>query len=74
MAPTFPTTSVTGLLRDGGAVPGLVVRSAQEVRDFLLPGARLTDGVVVESGWADLVCDTCGEPSAWCPTLRAALA
>lgn len=71
---SFVPLTVTGVLRDGSTVPGLRVTSAQEVRDFLRPGARLTDGVMVESGWADLICDQCGDGADWCPTLRAALA
>ena len=78
MARTSRTTyplAVTGVIRhDGSTVPGLVVNSPAEVRAFLVAGPRLTDGVVVESGWSDLICDTCGDGSAWCPDLQAALA
>lgn len=65
--------NVTGVLRSGGTVPDLVVADFAEVRAFLLPGTRLTDGVVVPSGWSDLICSTCGDSAAWCPDLSAAL-
>lgn len=62
--------TVTGVLPNGGgAVPGLTVRSVSELRAFLLPGPRLTDGVVVESGWETLVCETCGSEAHWCPEM-----
>lgn len=61
---------VTGILRaTGEAVQGLVIDSGQLVRDFLLPSQRVTDGVVVESGWSDLICSECGDSAKWCPDL-----
>lgn len=66
--------TVTGILRDtGDLVPGLVIHSADQVRDFLLPGPRVTDGVVVESGWSDLICSECGDTARWCPDLNSVL-
>lgn len=70
---TFPLY-VTAIMReDGSAINGMVITCDQDVRDFLLPGPRLTDGVIVESGYSDLICEECGETAAWCPRLMAAL-
>ena len=54
-------------------IVGLTIRSAAEVRAYLLPGPRVTDGRVVPAGYADLICHECGESAAWCPVLADAL-
>lgn len=70
---TFKPQFVTGIGPGLKPCPGLRVETVQDVRDFLLGGPRVTDGVFVESGWADLVCEECGEVAARCPNLRRAL-
>lgn len=67
--------TVTGILRTTGEpVPGLVIHSDQDVRDFLAGGHRETTGYWTPSGWSELVCSECGDTSKWCPDLSTALA
>lgn len=69
--------AVTGLLADNAArtsftkVPGLVLSKSEVVA--ALVGGKNGAGEVVPGGWADLLCDTCGDRAHWCPDLRAVL-
>lgn len=74
---TARSFAVTGYLRDDVAgtsftsVPGLTLTRA-EVKASLQGGLN-GQGQLVPGGWADLVCDVCGESAHWCPDLRSCL-